>query len=63
MSFEKAVKAVVDAIEYEGPSPHHHQQVQVKHMNEWPSLHNALTNLRIEWHKHVAEGLIDGLDS
>lgn len=60
MSLEKAVKAVVDAIEHEGPSPDTHQKVMQRHVAEWPILHGALTQLRIEWHKHIAEGLISG---
>ncbi len=59
MSLDQAVRAVVDAVEHEGPSPALHHKIMEKHKEEWPTLHGALTNLRIEWHRHVAEDLID----
>ncbi len=48
---ELAVRAVVDAVEVEGPQPRLHRKVLTKHREEWPTLHHALDELRQIWHE------------
>ncbi len=48
---EMAVRAVVDAVEVEGPQPRLHRKVLTKHREEWPTLHHALDELRQIWHE------------
>ncbi len=49
---DKAIEAVVDAVEVEGPEPRLHRKILRRHRKEWPTLHNALNELRRTWHKN-----------